>query len=314
MWRHIVRVLKKVYAKIFPASKHQVKKLAEELQKEKEELKAEKKELKALLDEITEKSSHILQVLQETNNTENHRLKEIEDKVYKSEKNSYHALLQSQEAVWAHIWHDSIKDSEWLQNISFSPGRWAVGYQCLYVLYRVLKEVHPNKILEMGLGQSTRLLGAYAAEYPDVSHEVVEHDGTWISFFLKDTSNLKNTSIEKLELMTGGFLDDDQVTMYKGFETKFAGRKYNLICIDSPFGGKAKKYARIDILRILPDCLEDSFIILIDDYNRSGEQEMVKRLETVLKDAGIKFSRGIYSGEKQLAVVTSEDWSFLCSL
>jgi len=73
-------------------------------------------------------------------------------------------------------------------------------------------------------------------------------------------------------------------------------------------------YARIDILRILPDCLEDSFIILIDDYNRSGEQEMVKRLETVLKDAGIKFSRGIYSGEKQLAVVTSEDWSFLCSL
>ena len=313
-----MRVLKKIYAEIFPASKYQVKKLAEELQKEKEELKAEKIELyrnvaqiKKLLDEITNKSSHILH---EIKYIENHELKEIENMVYKSEKNAYHALLQSQEAVWAHLWHDSIKGSEWLQNIPFSPGRWAVGYQCLYVLYRTLKEVHPNKILEMGLGQSTRLLGAYAAEYPDVAHEVVEHDSTWISFFLKDAPDLKNTNIKKLELVTDRFADDDEVIMYKGFETEFADRKYNLICIDSPFGGKAIKYARVDILKILPNCLEDSFIILIDDYNRSGEQEMVKRLESVLKDAGIKFSRGIYSGEKQLAVVTSEDWSFLCSL
>ncbi len=310
--------LKKFYSRIFPASKYQVKKLAEELQREKEELKAERSELSRTVSEVKKVLKSVMdnssELLREVKCIEDSRLKEIKDIAYKSEKNAYHALLQSQEAVWAHIWHDSIKNTEWLQNVAFSPGRWAVGYQCLYVLYRVLEEVHPDKILEMGLGQSTRLLGSYAARYPEVNHDVVEHDGEWISFFLKDAPDLKNTNIEKLDLITDRFEDDERVIMYKDFKARFSDRKYDLICVDSPFGGKAKKYARIDILKILPDCLEDSFVILVDDYNRAGEKEMVKKLETLLEEAGIKFAKEIYSGEKQLAVITSENWSFLCSL
>ena len=67
-----------------------------------------------------------------------------------------------------------------------SAGRWAVGYQYLYVMYRVLNEIHPRRILELGLGQSTRMLGQYAAAHENVSHFVVEHDPEWIDFFQRD--------------------------------------------------------------------------------------------------------------------------------
>lgn len=41
------------------------------------------------------------------------------------------------EAVWAEIFNNAITGSEWLTDTAFSPGRWAVGYPYLYVMYRV---------------------------------------------------------------------------------------------------------------------------------------------------------------------------------
>ena len=32
------------------------------------------------------------------------------------------------ELEWAHIFHDTIKDRNWLKSVSISPGRWAANY------------------------------------------------------------------------------------------------------------------------------------------------------------------------------------------
>ena len=61
-------------------------------------------------------------------------------------------------------------------------------------------------------------------------------------------------------------------------------------------------------------CLAESFIIMVDDYNRTGEKEMVKKLEEILTESGIKYKEGIYTGIKQTIVITSDDWSFLSTL
>ena len=68
------------------------------------------------------------------------------------------ANLIARENEWAAIFNNTIHDSTWLKDRSFSPGRWAVGYQFLYVMYRILNEIKPERILELGLGQSTRML------------------------------------------------------------------------------------------------------------------------------------------------------------
>ncbi len=82
----------------------------------------------------------------------------------------------NKEILWAETFNNTISDSNWLKDKSFSPGRWAVGYQYLYAVYRILNAVKPKKILELGLGQSTKLLNQYAKANKDVKHTVVEHD------------------------------------------------------------------------------------------------------------------------------------------
>lgn len=291
--------IQKIYSKIMPASKNQAKKLMEELQ-----------ESKKLIEElcVTNRESML-----RCNELEK-RIGQLNENLYKAEKHSYHAYLYAQESVWAHVWSDTTKDVQWLEGITFSPGRWAVGYQYLYVLYRVLTEVHPKSILELGLGQSTKLISRFAEQFQDVEHTVVEHDEEWIKFFINENPLGEHTNIEKMDLEMTHFLEDDCVINYKDFEKRFQGEKYNLVSIDAPFGGKAKKYARIDLLKILPMCLAESFIIMVDDYNRTGEKEMVKKLEEILTESGIKYKEGIYTGVKQTIVITSDDWSFLSTL
>ena len=47
----------------------------------------------------------------------------------------------SLENVWANIFHDTTVDSNWLNDKVFWPGRAALGYQAMYVAYRVLNEM-----------------------------------------------------------------------------------------------------------------------------------------------------------------------------
>ena len=85
------------------------------------------------------------------------------------------------ELLWANIFHDAIKGCYWFPNESFSMnlGRWAVGYNYYYVVFRVLNEFKPKNILETGLGQSSRLLGQYVNTHEGCYHNIVEHDANF---------------------------------------------------------------------------------------------------------------------------------------
>lgn len=109
------------------------------------------------------------------------------------------------ELYWAQIYNSTIQNSAWLEDKSISPGRWAVGYNYLYVLYRILDDIRPSHILELGLGQSTKLIGQYAI-FPEVSgnikHVVVEHDAEWSKFFFgRNKSLCQNTQVVTLPLI-----------------------------------------------------------------------------------------------------------------
>ena len=63
---------------------------------------------------------------------------------------------QTKELIWAKIWEDTKKGVDWMENMpGISPGRWAVTYNYLYVITRILNEVRPRSILEFGLGFSS---------------------------------------------------------------------------------------------------------------------------------------------------------------
>lgn len=220
----------------------------------------------------------------------------------------------AREAAFAEVFHDTIINSTWLMNKRFSPGRWAVGYPGLYALYRILDEIGPRSILEMGLGQSTELITQYAKANPAIRHYVTEHDENWIRFFRDNHFFADNSEILKQEIVHTSYKEDKEVVAYKDLKESIRDKKFDLIFVDAPMGGLAKIYSRIDILEVVPMCLEDSFVIVIDDYNRMGEKRMTAELEGILTDAGIKYHKGSLSGARDTLIIATEDYKWLCTL
>ncbi|WP_300680151.1 DUF4422 domain-containing protein [Nocardioides sp.] len=224
------------------------------------------------------------------------------------------ALRASSESVWSAVFHDTVRDSAWFTDQTLSPGRWALGYPALYALYRVLDEMRPTSILELGLGQSTKVISQYVAHAGDVAHTVVEHDQQWVDFFTEGFTVADATRIELLDLQRERHREDPSVLRYAGFKEAIGTTTYDLVVIDGPFGGDAKVYSRIDVLDLIPESLQSRFVILLDDYNRQGEQRTAAEIGAALDEAGVAHAEASYSGAKATWLATSPDLAFFGSL
>lgn len=218
------------------------------------------------------------------------------------------------ESVWGEVFKDTIQGSEWLLDQTFSLGRWAIGYPCAYVIYRVLNEIHPQNILELGLGQSTKFTSQYVNYYSAAEHIVIEHDETWIEFFSRNYDLPSKTQIIKCPWKFGEYAGFENIREFDGFSDAIKNKKFDFIIIDAPLGGDMPNFARIDVLRVIPECLMESFIIVFDDCNRSGEKNTFNQMTKVLDDHNIKYKCGQYVGEKIVKVICSENWSFAATM
>lgn len=216
---------------------------------------------------------------------------------------------QNDELIWSQIYNSTVQYSDWFRE-NISPGRWAVGYPLLYILYRILDEQKPKCILELGLGQSSKLTCSYTHKEVDVEHIIVDHNQEWIDFFGNNISHIVDKStIIKCDLQYDKY---DEHKYYKDFEQSLPKLKYDLILIDAPNGSKVN--SRIDVLNIIPDRLADDFVIIVDDCDRLPEQETYNKITRLLFEKGISYSEGIYSGLKDVRIIVSENKKFLCTL
>lgn len=231
-------------------------------------------------------------------------------KIYEKREEVIWKNGENQEILWGMIFNNTIDGSTWLKDKSFSPGRWAVGYPFLYILYRVCNEFKPSSILELGLGQSSKMTAQYSLSAEN-KHIIVEHDENWIEHCKKTIAFPTNTEIRKMYLDTVK-VKNHPVSVYKDFAKEFIDGKFDLILIDAPFG--SEYISRIDTLSIIPQTLDKSFIIIVDDCERLGERRTVKEIERKLKKSNIEYAKGCYAGIKQTVILTSKDLAFFCSL
>lgn len=217
----------------------------------------------------------------------------------------------SRELLWAQIWNDTRRGIEWLgDDFGVSPGRWAVGYDYIYVMTRVLEEIRPHKVLDIGLGISTSLISEYFDyyKYVDGYHIVVEHDSRWVKSYT-NRHKLSNLTM----IMQRKLIKKDQYYMYDGFSDLVDSKKFDVISIDGPFGGIGK-YSRRDILTHIPDILNKEFVIIVDDMQRIGEQNTFSEIQSILKQHGIEYVTGMYAGKKAVGVIVSIDYKFICTM
>lgn len=254
------------------------------------------------------------QAVQRLEKALNEGQRQNKEKIETVRRQAADASRNAAEAGWADVFHDTIRGSQWLTNTTFSPGRWAVGYPYLYAMYRVLNEFQPKRILELGLGQSTRMIAQYAATHEGVEHIVVEHDPEWIRFFSQNFALPSSTRILQLEREMVPYQEAQQVRVFRGFQEALEGKQFDFISVDAPLGGDMKEYARIDVLRMMPQCLSQDFVVMVDDVERPGEKHTVAAMETCLQEHGIAYQRGGYNGKKDSVLLCSQSVGFLSSM
>lgn len=226
-------------------------------------------------------------------------------------KQSY---LCANEATWALNLNRVIEELDWVERKDFTTFQsWAVDNHYLYVLCRVLDYKKPSKILDIGLGQTTKLFEQYCDYNCGCCLDVLENDEEWIDFIgehLRKEGKIRNAKIIKLNYEIIEF-KQELVRVYAGFKEKFKDMKYNLISIDAPYGGDMNMYSRIDILDILPECLEDDWIILMHDTNRVGESNTVENIKELLEIKKIKYCMQQYDF---FTIIASGDNEFVCTI
>jgi len=221
-------------------------------------------------------------------------------------------LSQTKELEWAHIYHDSIRGNEWLEKLPLNVGRWAGNYSFFYVLNRILCDYKPSRILDLGLGESSKFVSTYLENYLlNSTHVIVEQDEIWLNQF-NDRFKLSNRSNVVLCPMEKVVINEHEVNSYKDIYEK-VNSKFDLYIIDGPFG--SDRFSRYDILNFVEKFEEnEEFIIMMDDTNRLGEQDTLHEILHRLKKKQINYFTGNYVGNKKLTVIASNKYKFVTSL
>lgn len=220
--------------------------------------------------------------------------------------------LQNKELEWAHIFHDSIRGKEWLEELPLNVGRWAGNYSFFYILNRILNDFQPKAILDLGLGESSKFISAFLNnQLLESLHTIVEQDADWVANFQKTNSLSQRSKIVCCPLVTtevNGFLSN----VYKDFNTKIID-KFDLIIVDGPFG--SDRFSRYDVVSLIERMeATDEFIILIDDTHRKGEQDTLHDIICKLKVKKLAFSIGHYHGTKSNTIIATKKYKLATSL
>lgn len=210
---------------------------------------------------------------------------------------------------------DIRRGMEWLEEkISITgDGAWAVGYDYLSTLCKILQIMKPQNILEMGLGQSSKVILSYQRNN-GCKYKIIEQDEEWLDFFIRDNGSISNDAeifIRPIKQMLCVKYDAN-VNCYSDISDIVANETYDVISIDGPWGSEG--ISRVDILPYIPKCLKKSWCILIDDYERDGEKNLVCELENKLQDNKLHYCKKIYGKDRQLCLIASADNRFMCSL
>src|SRR5690606_34745964 len=99
------------------------------------------------------------------------------------------------------IFQTATKGAEWIANTGFYPGGWAADFRLLTVLFRILNDVRPNRTLEFGMGETTRMFSAYKENlHSEAVCITVEHDPNWQEFFSRGGEHTEGIDVRRVRM------------------------------------------------------------------------------------------------------------------
>lgn len=181
-----------------------------------------------------------------------------------------------------------------------TPGGWAASADLLLYLVDTIRQHRPTRVIELGSGTSTCWL-AWALDVFTVSGTVVslEHLPDFRSRTLQHlhACGVQHRADVRLAPLTDIHLND---TTYPWYDPAAWNdlRDCDLLLIDGP-PGKTAPMARYPAVPLLRPALRPGASVVLDDYNRPDEREIVTQWHRLHPDWGLQ----ILEHEKGTAVL-----------
>ena len=286
-------------------SKKELEEVKNELSFKSEELKESHKKYESKINDLLISADLIKKGVVKNDVNHNEELKRIKEITYRVKEINY-----------AQIFNDTVKESVWLSKKNFSLNNSASNYSFMYILYRILDEVQPKNILELGLGQTSKMTTQYAKYYNDSHLLIIEGDQLWIDNFSNKLNIESNVDIVQRDVETFTYNDTENLR-FKDFDEATGDNKFDLIIIDGPQGFISEpefhelEYSRSNVWSLIDNNLADEFVIIIDDYDRQGEKNTMARVEELLREKKIEFYNFKSTGLKEQYVICSSGYRFV---
>jgi len=148
----------------------------------------------------------------------------------------------------------------------FYPTGGAANYSLLYLIVRAYCELPVTSILEVGAGQSTRLLDALNRRFRKATIVTLEHDVAWADLLAK--------SVEHRVIHAPLVCQDisRRQVMFHDLKVLSRAERFDMILVDGPIG--TRRYSRLGLLRIMElHMQQDNFLAIMDDAERPGEMQ-----------------------------------------
>ncbi|MEN3615698.1 class I SAM-dependent methyltransferase [Plantactinospora sp. ZYX-F-223] len=166
----------------------------------------------------------------------------------------------------------------------------------------VLNEIIINRrrcIVELGAGISSIYIGRLLRQRGGHIW-TVEHDEQWADALDREFANesLEDvvTVVRAPLVPTTSTWPDEENGWYESeaIRRTITDRKIDLLVIDGPPANDvARQHSRYPAIPFFSPLLADDYTIVLDDVNRPGEQEIIKRWE---RDLGISFEHHVLAG------------------
>lgn len=259
--------------------------------------------------EITEISQMLTaskEKIQDINNT----IQKINKRTERKLKTLESISMLVRECIYSKVLSDCTKNTEWLKQSNFTLTGGAANYSFIFILFKILDTLRINNILEFGLGQSSKVTTQYAKyKNPDSTLSIVEHNQEWIDYFKKELILSEKTKIYQKNLINCE-LNGVESDKYEPLDNIVENKKFDLIIIDGPIG-QDKTYPRTNVLDIIPEHLAESFVIILDDAERTGEKNTANLILKKLDDNNINYCKSYKVGAKTQLLITSKDYEFI---
>lgn len=205
------------------------------------------------------------------------------------------AWLQGREIVFQGIVHREL-DRLGVVDLPLYPLRSAATYSYLYLLLRAAQELPDLRILELGAGQSTRLLDCLR-ERCGLALTTLEHDEGWQQRVQSQVDSQVLIAPLRQRSLRGHVCD--------GYDPGVLseGSRFNVLLVDGPRSSRTR--SRWGCLEFVENWLQDEFLIIFDDAERRGELQTIAATLQLLDEKGVRYrSNLVRSVNSQFLIAT----------